>query len=69
MRLDIAIVSKTRSGFVAALRDMAMDIENGTTESNCFIATEINTVDYSFTDCNDVHEDNSNAKVVNLTPR
>jgi len=66
MRLDVAIVAEDRDGFIAALRELALDIENRKEESNCFIEAGAYSSDYSFTDCDDVHEDNAKAIVTSL---
>ncbi len=63
MRLDIRIVAKTKSQFVAALNLMIDEVGKN---SNSYILDSEYELDYEFTDCDDVHVNNDTCKVVQL---
>jgi len=65
MRLDIAIVAKTREEFVNALLSMIGQIQLSNTPSNSGMVTEDGIdVNFEFTDCDNVYADKSECMVV-----
>ena len=67
MRLDISIVGKNADNILAALEETISEIRRSN-DSNCVGGVGDITVDYQFTDCDDVYEDNSEAKVIRPFP-
>ena len=68
MRLDISIVADTRADFITVLHDLIRRLRNHTEHSNEYdpMNDKDYELDYQFTDFNDVHEDNSKAKICHL---
>jgi hypothetical protein len=65
VRLDIAIVSKTKEEFISALQAMIEQLQLSNTPSNSSMITEDGIdVNFEFTDCNDIYADKSDCLVI-----
>ena len=67
MRLDISVTAQSRAMFVKALKDLASEIDTDIADSNAIVLdAEGWERDHTFTDCDDVYADNSDAKVKSI---